>query len=199
MHGSKGTEVCFATSNDGKFREAEEILGRGAGVRLTRLKFSHSEIRSDSLEEVALEAVAAAYAGARKPVFVEDAGLFITSLNGFPGTYSAWVMKKLGCEGILKLMSGAKGAQRSAEFRAVIAFTDGKETRTFAGACRGSIAQEAAGSGGFGYDPVFVPEGHSQTFAQNIQLKNELSHRYKSLLEFSGYLKRYPQESLMSR
>jgi len=179
-------KILFATSNEGKFREAWEILGK-SGIELGRLDFAHNEIRSESLEEIALEAVAAAFAQAEQPVFVEDTGLFISALNGFPGTYSAWVQKKLGNAGILRLLEGEK--DRSAEFRAALAYTDGKQARVFPGICRGSIAEKPAGESGFGYDPIFIPQGHSQTFAQNKELKNELSHRYQSLLEFSKYLK----------
>ncbi len=186
-------EVHFATSNAGKFREAKEILGK-EGMDVRHFPFVHNEIRSDSLEEVATEAVRAAYAQVQKPVFVEDAGLFIHVLDGFPGTYSAWVQKKIGNTGILRLLEGVP--DRFAEFRAAIAFTaDGRDVRTFVGACRGAIPKKPEGKAGFGYDPIFVPEGHSQTFAQNIQLKNKLSHRYKSLSEFSRYLQGYQKGS----
>ncbi len=185
-------EIYFATSNPGKVREASEILGKN-GIAVRHFPFEHREIRSDSLEEIAIEAVKAAFEKCRKPVFVEDSGLFIDSLNGFPGTYSAWVQKKIGNAGILSLMAGKKGeGARSAAFRACIAYHGGGAgsgpIRTFHGACEGSIAESALGSGGFGYDPIFVPKGHSQTFSQNILLKNNLSHRYQSLLEFSKSL-----------
>ncbi len=186
-------EIHFATSNEGKFREAKEILGK-AGIEVSHFQFEHNEIRSDSLEEVAIEAVRAAYNQVGKPVFVEDAGLFIHVLEGFPGTYSAWVQRKIGNTGILRLLEGVP--DRFAEFRASIAFTaDGKDVKSFEGICKGTIARKAEGQSGFGYDPIFVPEGHSQTFAQNIQLKNELSHRYKSLSEFSRYLQGYQKGS----
>jgi len=179
-------DLHFATSNENKFREAKEILAKNR-IKVLHFPFNHNEMRSDSLSEIAEEAVHAAYEKVKAPVFVEDAGLFINALNGFPGTYSAWVQKKIGCDGILKLMQGIEN--RSAEFRATIAFTDGKEVHTFEGICQGSIAGQKFGSSGFGYDPIFIPEGYSQTFAQNIELKNKLSHRYKSLLEFSEYLR----------
>jgi len=180
-------EIHFATSNKNKFREAEEMLGE-AGMGVRHFPFEHNEIRSDSLKEVAEDAVRAAYAQVGKPVFVEDAGLFIHVLEGFPGTYSAWVQKKIGNIGILRLIEGSP--DRFAEFRAVIAYSpDGNDVRTFEGVCRGTIAKRPEGESGFGYDPIFVPDGHSQTFAQNKELKNKLSHRYQSLLEFSKYLK----------
>ncbi len=183
-------EIFFATSNDHKFSEAEGILGR-EGIALSRFAFRHNEIRSDSLEEIANEAAHAAFSGCRKPVFVEDTGLFIDCLNGFPGTYSAWVQRKIGPEGILKLMQGIEREKRSAAFRSVAAFHDGNRVRDFPGECRGRIADSMQGKSGFGYDPIFIPEGHSQTFAQNIELKNKLSHRYQSLLELARHLKKH--------
>lgn len=181
-------EILFATSNQHKFGEAEAFFkSRKTGATLKRLAFSHNEIRSESLEEIAREATEAAFRMCGKPVFTEDTGLFIGALNGFPGTYSGWVQKKLGNRGILRLMEGVN--DRSAYFEACIAYHDGKSIRTFKGRCDGSIAESERGAGqGFGYDPIFVPQGRLQTFAENILLKNELSHRYQSLLEFSKSL-----------
>jgi len=179
-------DLHFATSNENKFREAKEILAKNR-IEVTHFPFSHNEIRSDSIKEIAEEAVSAAYVQVKEPVFVEDAGLFINALNGFPGTYSAWVQKKIGCTGILKLIEEIE--DRSAEFKSAVSFTDGKKTHTFEGVCKGSIADREYGSSGFGYDPIFIPQGNSQTFAQNIELKNKLSHRYTSLLKLSEYLR----------
>jgi XTP/dITP diphosphohydrolase len=175
-------EIYFATSNKNKFEEASKILG-GFGILVSNFQFIHSEIRSDSLEEIAREAVAVAYKKCRKPVFVEDTGLFINVLNGFPGTFSGWALKKIGVRGILKLLEGSQ--DRSAYFETCIAYTDGKVITSSFGRCEGTIAKEASGVSGFGYDPIFVPAGYTQTFAESITLKNKLSHRYKSLLEFS--------------
>ncbi len=178
-------EVLFATTNKGKFAEAETVLGK-RGIVVKKLHFEYNEIRSDSLGEIALDAVLAAYAVCGRPVFVEDAGLFIKQLKGFPGTYSGWVYKKIGVDGILRLLNGIRG--RDAEFRSVIAYHDGRTTRTFTGVCRGTISERAGGKGGFGYDSVFVPAGKTQTFAENIIFKNRLSHRYNSLIKFSEFL-----------
>jgi len=180
-----GLEIYFATSNPHKYSEAKKLL-LAKGIRLEHFRFIHNEIRSDSLTEIAKEAVEAAYGELKKPVFTEDTGLFIDPLNGFPGTYSGWVQKKLGCEGILKLLHGEKG--RGATFRTSIAFHNGKAIHIFDGACKGKIAEKEMGESGFGYDPIFMPEGHIQTFAQNIELKNKLSHRYKTLSKLSEFL-----------
>ena len=179
-------KILFATSNKHKFSESAQIL-TNQGIQIEHLDFRHNEIRSESIEEIATEAVQVAYKIAKKPVFVEDTGLFIDSLNGFPGTFSAWVNKKIGTSGILKLMSTIK--VRDAEFRTCIAYHDGTMVHTFLGVCRGTISQKPLGTDGFGYDSIFIPESESETFAQNIGFKNKLSHRYKSLLKFSTFLK----------
>jgi len=178
-------DIFFATSNKNKFAEALEVIrGEAIGaVSIKQFPFSHNEIRSDSLEDVAREAVECAHSQCRGPVFVEDSGLFINALNGFPGTYSGWVQKKVGNRGILKLLYGEK--DRSAYFEACIAYHDGKKISAFHGRCEGSIAEREEGTSGFGYDPIFIPAGHSLTFAQSIGLKNKISHRYLALLEFS--------------
>jgi len=181
-------EIFFATSNRNKLEEARGILG-SASATVCHFPFEYREIRSDSLEEIARDAVEEAYRRCQKPVFVEDAGLFIAALNGFPGTYSAWVQKKIGNHGILKLMEGA--GNRSAHFEACIAYHDGESIAVFQGRCEGKISNKLRGKGGFGYDPLFVPsDADGQTFAENVSLKNRLSHRYKALLEFSKSLSR---------
>lgn len=178
-------EIYFATSNPHKYSEAKELFD-SKGITIKHFNFTHNEIRSDSLEEIAKEAVDFAYGKLKKPVFTEDTGLFIDALNGFPGTYSGWVQKKLGCKGILKLLKGE--TNRSAAFRTSIAFHGGKGIQTFEGECIGKIAVKEAGQSGFGYDPIFLPEGYPQTFAENIELKNKLSHRYKTLSKLSEFL-----------
>ena len=180
--------IYFATSNKHKFKEAKEILAK-KGISVKHFQFKHNEIRSDSIEDVALESVETAYKKLKKPVFVEDTGLFVKALDGFPGTYSGWVFGKMGAEGILKLMNSEKN--RNAEFKTCIAFTNGKIVKTFIGTVKGTISKRMKGKGGFGYDPVFIPRGERKTFAESIVLKNKLSHRYNSLLKFSKYINAY--------
>ncbi len=187
-------EILFATSNKNKFSEASEVIEREMmkkkenerPITLKHFPFSHDEIRSDSLEEIAREAVEAVYLQCKAPVFVEDSGIFIDSLNGFPGTFSGWVQKKIGNEGILRLL--ANEGNREAHFEACIAYHDGKTIHAFHGKCPGTIAGSIRGSSGFAYDHIFIPKGNSQTFAESIALKNKISHRYLALLEFSKYL-----------
>ncbi len=119
-----------------------------------------------------------------RPVMIDDSGLFVDALSGFPGVYSSYVFKTLGCDGILRLMEGIE--DRSARFECCIGFmAPGSEPFIAKGIARGSIAAEKSGSGGFGYDPIFVHEGHSQTYAQlDVADKNLVSHRGRAMERF---------------
>ena len=119
----KGKVVFFATGNVNKFNEARSILG-SYGVAVGMLKLKGDEIQSDSLQEIAEKSVLNAYRKSGLPIFVEDAGLFIDSLSGFPGPYAAYVYKTIHNSGILKLMEDVK--DRSATFRSVISYCDDK-------------------------------------------------------------------------
>ncbi|MEK6981411.1 MAG: XTP/dITP diphosphatase [Candidatus Micrarchaeota archaeon] len=187
-------EIYFATSNLHKFEEATNILKQFCpNINFIQFPFNHIEIRSDNLDDVAKEAAQSAYCEIKKPVFVDDTGFFIKYLNGFPGTYSAWVLKKLSNTLILKLMENVKN--RRASFKTAIAFARpskevGVKIEIFTGQCNGSISLVLRGKDGFGYDSIFVPAMHNKTFAESIILKNKLSHRYKALREFANYLNR---------
>ncbi|HDO19838.1 MAG TPA: XTP/dITP diphosphatase [Thermoplasmatales archaeon] len=180
--------IWFATQNKGKFIEAKTKL-EPLGVCLEQYDKGYPEIQADSLEEVAMYGIGYLSRKVKEPFFLEDAGLFIDSLNGFPGVYSAYVFKRIGCEGILKLMEG-KG-NRSATFRSIIAYKEkGKKPLIFEGSCRGIISTEKRGNHGFGYDPIFIPEGSTKTFGEMVpKEKNRYSHRGNSLNELSQYLK----------
>lgn len=175
--------IYFATSNEGKVREFRAAL-EPLGHAVDQLKMPYPEIQADTLEEVA--SFGARWLGGRleRNVVLEDSGLFIDGLGGFPGVYSAYVQKTLGNEGVLRLMQGR--ADRSALFRSVIAIAGPElEPALFTGECRGSISDRVRGGGGFGYDPVFVPEGHARTFAEmTAQEKNSMSHRGRALAAF---------------
>lgn len=179
--------IYFATGNEGKFREAEEVLSR-YGIEVEMVDLDYPEIQSDSLEEIAVGGVRWCVERLMEPVFVEDSGLFVDALNGFPGPYSAYVFDTIGNEGILKLMEGVE--DRSARFLSVVAFCEpGGKPVTFTGEVRGRIAEEERGEEGFGFDPIFVPEGDRRTFAEmGVQEKCKISHRTRALERFAEWL-----------
>ena len=167
-------------------REARSIL-EPYGVEVVQMAEEKLEVQSDSLEEIAR--VAAESVSRREVLFfVEDAGLFIPALNGFPGPFSSYVYRTIGIKGVLKLMEGV--TDRRAFFRSVVALNvPGDGIKTFAGEVRGVIATEARGHGGFGFDPVFVPEGYAETFAEMPPAtKNRVSHRARALRRMIKWL-----------
>jgi len=184
------SKIRVVTSNPGKWREFREILSTN-GIEAEWIRTRLTEIQSESLEEIVRASAEEATSRYGGNILVEDAGLFITSLNGFPGPYSSYVYSKLGCEGIIKLLTGA--ADRSAYFLSVICYvSESNEQKIFSGKCSGVIASEQRGVGGFGFDPIFIPlEGDGRTFAEmSLQEKNTYSHRSKALKEFIKWYRR---------
>ena len=176
----KLSDVLFVSSNRNKFLEAREILGQ-FGVSLGFYRRILLEVQSDTLEKIALQKIKHAFELCQKPVIIEDDGLFIDSLRGFPGPYSAYVFQTIGNGGILRLL----GTQRSASFRSVIAYCDSAgDELLFRGRVGGTISRRPRGNG-WGYDPIFVPRGKTETFAELD--KNGISHRYRALEKFARW------------
>lgn len=171
-------KLTFVTSNRHKAEEVKEMFRRH-GVRLDVHLAKTVEIQSESLEEIALFSSLQAYASLNKPVFVEDSGLFVEDLKGFPGPYSSYVYAKLGLERFLKLV----GKNRKAFFRSVVCvYGIGRNPLLFAGSVSGKIAVEPRGEHGFGYDPIFIPSGSRKTLAEmTVSEKNEFSHRGRAV------------------
>ena len=173
--------LYFRTTNPHKFREADAILS-SYNLRVARLPEAYKEVQADTLEEVVQEAIQ----GLEPGTFIEDAGLFIDALKGFPGVYSSYAQRTIGNKGILRLLEGV--GDRGAAFESVVGLVTEGGQKIFKGRVRGSISQEAKGEGGFGYDPIFMPEGHNKTFAEDARLKNEISHRKLALERLADYL-----------
>ena len=153
------------------------------GISVDFVQADLLEIQSDSLVEIAREKAKNAYEKAARPVIVEDDGLYINALKGFPGQYSSHAFKTIGNAGMLKLLEGS--ADRSAYFCSVIAYNDGKQVQEFEARVDGQISTSIA-KGGWGYDPVFVPAGAKVTFAK-LSNKNDYSHRRKALEKFARW------------
>jgi XTP/dITP diphosphohydrolase len=187
-HMNKRVTIFFATSNIGKVEEAERIF-KEENIPLLHLPMKLLEIQADNLEEIAVFSAQKTWEDQEKPLFVEDAGLFIKELKGFPGPYSSYVSKTISNEGILKLMSQIE--DRTAYFKAVIAFCNGKKTVTFKGEVKGEISSEIRGTHGFGFDPIFIPEeGDGRTFGEmDISEKTAISHRTRALRKFAEWVK----------
>lgn len=189
----KGRVVFFATGNINKFNEACSILSQ-YGIAAGMLKLKGDEIQSESLKDIAKASVIKAYNRSHLPIFVEDAGLFIDALSGFPGPYAAYVYKTIHNSGILKLMEGC--ADMRAVFQSVIAYCDEEtscEPECFCGESKGEITlaeRKEQGKSGFGFDPIFQPAGSKKTFAEmTIEEKNGYSHRANAIRKFAEWYK----------
>lgn len=154
------------------------------GHELEHLKTSYPEIQAEFLEDTITPGLQWLVSKFDRPVMIDDSGLFIDALKGFPGVYSSYAFKTLGCEGILRLMDAVGG--RDARFECCIGFMAPAEDPFIAkGVANGSISEAMRGNGGFGYDPIFVHEGHGLTYAElDIVEKNKVSHRGRALEKF---------------
>lgn len=176
-------KVFFSTKNKGKFMEAKEIL-KGFDIDVEQAPLDLLEIQG-TLEEVAMFKVMQAFHYLKKPVFVEDTGFFINSLNGFPGPYAKHFIENLGKEKISALFSGEE-----AYYKTIIAFTDGKRVETFSGILKGRISEVVEDGEGFAYDFIFIPEGEDKTLSSlGLKFKNEHSSRRKALEKLAKALK----------
>lgn len=176
-------KFVFATNNDHKLKEVSAIVGEKVEIFSLKDIDCHTDIpeTADTLEGNALLKAQFIWEHYHTDCFADDTGLEVEALNGAPGVYSARYagdshdseanMKKL-----LKELEGVEN--RKARFRTVFALIiDGKE-HLFEGIVNGEIIKVRKGTSGFGYDPVFVPEGYTQTFAEmGNELKNKISHR----------------------
>ena len=177
------SELFFASSNEHKFQEAERIL-TNLGMQINLFKTTLEEIQSNNLNDIAEKKAINAYDLIQKPVIIEDDGLFINSLNGFPGPYSSYVYDTIGNEGIIKLLENSE--IRDAKFVSIIAYCDNDSSvKLFESSIPGKISPTIE-TGGWGYDPIFIPAGESKTYA-NVSDKDKFSHRSVSLKKFSSW------------
>ncbi|MHA1310947.1 MAG: XTP/dITP diphosphatase [Candidatus Helarchaeota archaeon] len=189
--------IYFITSNDGKFKEAKLFLRENYNIEIERIKgIEVPEIQSDKLEEIAEFSLDFLLQKNKAPQFVEDAGLFIEMLNGFPGPYSSYVYRTIGNQGILNLLKPIRGSNEvKAYFKAVIAYYDFKNNKKvlFEGISRGLISDKIKGDKGWGFDPIFIPiKGNGMTFAEmGIENKNKYSHRIDALKKLGNYVKKF--------
>ncbi len=160
------------------------------GYELEHIKTAYPEIQAESLEITIIPGLQWVMSKYNRPIMIDDSGLFIEALRGFPGVYSSYAFKTVGNEGILRLMEGVK--DRRARFECCIGFMrPGKEPFIAKGVAPGSISTKMAGKGGFGYDPIFIPEDDRRTYAQfDIAEKNKISHRGRAI---SVLLRELPQ------
>lgn len=200
-------KIVFATNNQHKLDEIRSILGDDFQVLSLHEIGCYDDIleTADTLEGNAL--LKAQYVNKHFgfDCFADDTGLEVTALNGAPGVFSA---RYAGGEGhdseanMDKLLRNLEGnSQREARFRTVIAYiyrnanTGTIETHTFEGIVNGVITHERHGNEGFGYDPIFQPDGYNKTFAElGMNVKNAISHRARAVQQLAAFLKQQKKQ-----
>lgn len=177
-------KIYFGTTNQGKLREAAEILG----INIVGTSLDIPEIQSLDPLEVASQKAKDYFESLKKPVFVEDVSLVFSALGKLPGPYISDFEKSLGNNGLISLLKNE--TDRSAIAQTTIAYigVSGK-VFVFTGLIKGFISSKPLGTNGFGWDPIFTPEGYSQTFAQMTnEEKNSVSMRKIALSKFKEWL-----------
>jgi non-canonical purine NTP pyrophosphatase (RdgB/HAM1 family) len=171
-------DLVFVTSNLGKLREAEAVLGHTMDHRGLDLP----EFQSLDLDEIVRSKARMAWQQIERPVLVEDTGLELTGLGGFPGPLVRWLLVSVGPEGICRIARcfGDSGAKA----RCLVCATDGSIEIVGEGVVRGTIASQPTGRGGFGWDSAFIPnDSDGRTYGEmTVEEKNLISHRRKAFL-----------------
>jgi XTP/dITP diphosphohydrolase len=188
-------EICFATNNKKKLEEVESAL-KGKHVLLQSLReigcIEELPETGDTLEANALQKARYVQENYSISCFADDTGLEVEALEGAPGVYSGRFAgeprsDERNVDLLLEKLSGT--LDRKARFRTVIALLLDGEKHLFEGVVEGTIAGSRSGNGGFGYDPVFVPAGYQQTFAElSMEEKNAISHRGKAVAQLVRFL-----------
>ncbi|MBQ8364630.1 MAG: non-canonical purine NTP diphosphatase [Bacteroidaceae bacterium] len=188
-------KLVFATNNKHKLQEVRDILGDRVEVLSLKDIDCNDEIpeTGTTLEENALIKARWISEKYNCNCFADDTGLEVDALDGAPGVYSArYAGEECDSEAnMLKLLQNLTGkTNRTAQFRTVIALIINREEYLFDGVVKGSISTEKMGEAGFGYDPIFVPQGYDLSFAQmGSDVKNSIGHRYRATEKLSIYLK----------
>ena len=162
------------TSNPGKVAEYQRSFDH-LGMEMEHYKLPYDEVQTSDLAEVVDKGMDEIISKGVRNFIVDDSGLFVDALKGFPGVWSAYAQKTIGNKGILKLMEGVE--DRGAEFRCCIGCDIEGQRIIVTGICRGTITESETGDGGFGFDPIFTHDG-VRTFAEiPVDEKNDVSHR----------------------
>jgi XTP/dITP diphosphohydrolase len=185
-------KLSLVTSNRHKLDEYRHGLS-ALGMKVEHLPVECDEIQADTLQEVVLSCIEQLKRNGHRNFMLDDSGLFVPSLNGFPGVYSAYVMHTIGCQGMLRLIDGL---ERQARFECCIGVSSEElGDLTVTGTSPGRIIMEERGDAGFGYDPIFVPDGYELTFAQmDMAMKNECSHRGRAIMALVAELRKRMEE-----
>ncbi len=188
-------KLVFATNNAHKLEEIKNILGDKVEILSLADIDCHADIpeTADTLEGNARQKAMYVYTHYGMDCFADDTGLEVDALEGAPGVHSARYASEKGhdsqanMEKLLREMEEKN--DRKAQFRTIISLIEKGEEKQFEGIVRGEILRERKGNAGFGYDPVFRPEGYDKTFAElGNEIKNKISHRARAVAALCEYL-----------
>jgi len=183
-------KINFVTHNEDKVREFKAILN---DFEVEQIYIDYPELRSDDPEEIVREAVKKLADEIGKPVVAEDSGLFIMALKDFPGTSSAYIHKRIGLKGILRLMEDIEN--RECVYKSAVGYCEpGEEAVSFLGNEAGEVAKEIRGSYGFGHDPIFIPEGFDKTYGEMENVEDVKKFRRKAVEKLKDYLDQNPMK-----
>ncbi len=190
------TQLIIATGNKGKIKEIKEILSDIEILSLADIGFDKDISEPyHTFEENAYVKADTIHKHTQKNVFADDSGICVDALDGAPGVLSARYSGQNATDttNLDLLLNNMHGIEnRHAHYAAVICLIWNGEAHYFKGTCKGTILTKPKGNGGFGYDPIFVPDGYEETFAElPAEIKNSISHRGKAIREMAEFLKEH--------
>lgn len=197
IDGTKTGSIFFITSNPGKLREVNQILGLDFPFKIEPVNLDLEEIQDEDPDVIAITKCKEAVERlSNHPLIIEDSCLSFHALNGLPGPYVKWFEKKIGNDGLVRLLSGFE--DKTASAIASISFWDGKEMFVFRGVVQGTIVPPRGPQPSFGWDPIFLPCHFDKTYAElGSDTKNEISHRAKALDLFKNHVKQFMADKIL--
>jgi XTP/dITP diphosphohydrolase len=177
-------DLRLLTKNDHKLREFQSLFG--TSYRIIKAPFSIDEIQTEDMKALVTDKVVKAYAKTRRPVFVDHTGLEFDFLGGFPGGLTEIFWNKLENRRLSEIIGQSPNTKASAI--TLLGYCDGRKIEVFKGSITGKIAANPRGPEGFQWDPIFIPDGYEETFAEMGQRKNDISMRKRAVDQFISYL-----------
>lgn len=177
--------IRFITKNKYKIKEITSLL-ENTGVSIIAAEYSIDEIQTENVEALIRDKLLKAFNLVGRPVFVEHTGLYIESLNGFPGGLTQIFWDKLQADNFSKLLGVGENTKLIA--KTIIGYCDSMKIHIFEGEVYGKISPVPKGPRDFQWDCIFIPDGESKTFAEMGEMKNEISMRKKAFDKFKHYL-----------
>lgn len=178
-------ELIFITGNQHK----ADYLAMWLGMPVEHIRLDLDEIQSLDLREIAEHKVRQAFEIVKRPVLVEDVALTFTAMGRLPGPFIKWFLGEIGRDGLCKLADGL--ADRKAEAAIEYALYDGKNMKLFSGKTSGTIADEPRGDSGFGWNPIFIPDGSDKTYAEMDETElHQFSMRGRAIEKLRDYLQK---------